>query len=102
MAALDHVTLDLHILISKLGRCGIVCIDAAHLGCCQDNHIRLFFFEEITYLLLVGQIQLSVCSSNNIGVALGFEVTHNCAPNQSPMSGHINLICFFPSSDNPS
>ena len=93
MAAIDHIALDLHILVSKLCRSCIVGVNAANLCRRQYDHIRLLRLKELPDCLLVCQIKLSVRTSYDIAVTLFLQIPHNRTSYQSSVSCHINFVC---------
>ena len=95
MAALDDITLDLHIFIGKFRRRRIVGVDASHFCSSQNDHIRSFLLKEGSHRLLICQIQLLMCPSDHVCVAFGFQISDDRASHQSSVSCYIDLVCLI-------
>ncbi|MPN06405.1 hypothetical protein SDC9_153661 [bioreactor metagenome] len=50
----DHVGFDGEVFVDEIGWIGVVGVDAANLGGCQEYVVGLFFFKECFYLFLAG------------------------------------------------
>ena len=94
MAAFNHITLNLQILIGKLSRRGIIGIDTADPGRCQHHHIRFLRLKKLPHCLLACKIQLSMGPADNIAVSFLFKISHDRTAHKPSVSCYINFVCF--------
>ena len=87
---MDHVGLDHQILIDELGRVGVVGVNAAHLGGCQNHGVRTFRLKKVSHSSLVRQVQLRMGACQRFNT-LRLKTTKDRAANHSPVSRDIDF-----------
>ena len=92
---MDDVHLQNHVVVHEVGQRALVGHDAAHLGGCQEHVLRTLLCEEGLHLVLTGEVQLPVRAGDDIGVALPLQFADNGTSHHAPVSGYVNLTCFF-------
>ncbi len=74
--AVDDVALDDEVVVDELRRVGVVGVDAADAGGGQQDVVGLFFSEEAGDGGLVTQLQFSVGTYDQVGVAPRLQAPH--------------------------
>ena len=92
---MDSVHLQRHVVVHEVGQGLLVGDDAAHLGRCQKDILRLFGGEEILHILLAAEVQLLVGTGDDIGIALALQFPHDGAAHHAAMPGYIDLCVFL-------
>ena len=74
---MDHVHLQYHIVVHKVGKGTLVGDDASDLGCCKEDVFGLFGIAEGLDLIMTGEVALIVGTGYSIGVALTVQLSDN-------------------------
>ena len=74
---MNHVHLQDHVVVHKVGQRALVGHNAAHLGGRQEHVLGVLLFKEGFYLILPREVQLLVRPSNDIGVTLALKFPDN-------------------------
>ena len=90
----DDVALYLHVLHDKIRPIERIGHNAPYESSRQHHGLGLFLIEEPPHLVLFRQVQLSVCSSDEVMVSSLLQVFPNGRPHESAMSGHIYFRIF--------
>ena len=67
---MDNVILDGQVKVDKVGRIGVVGVDAPYLRRRQDHILRFFLQKELAHRKLIGQIEFVNFRSQQIGITL--------------------------------
>jgi hypothetical protein len=65
--------------------------DAAHLGGCQKDVLRLLLPEKLLDSLLTAQVELLVGMGNDIGISLSLQLAHDSRSHHTTMACDVYL-----------
>src|ERR1700752_3487530 len=82
-ACRNQIVLDLQILEEKIDRTIVIGLNAADSSCCYNNGIRSICREKFPNDLGVEQIQFTMCSNDEMSVAVFLKVAKRCTPYQT-------------------
>ena len=91
MAGVDQVALDDQVLVDEVGSVSVVGMDAADLGRCDENVIRLFLGHELVHRLLAGQVELLARAGDDPGVASLFKPADDGRAHHAAVTGDEDL-----------
>ena len=91
----DSIHLQRHVVVHEVGQGLLVGDDAAHLGRCQKDILRLFGGKESLHILLAAEVQFLVGTGDDIGIALALQFPHDGAAHHAAMPGYIDLCVFL-------
>lgn len=108
---MDEICLDEQIVVDEFGRVGVVGVDAAHLGCGQENVVRALPVEEGADSGLVQEVQRfqadaafgfwpevwggAVDGAEDVFISLGQQGADDSAADHAGGSGYEDFVCCF-------
>ena len=90
VGGLDDVGLDVEIVADEVGGVGVVCEDAAYLGCGEDDELGLLCGEERGDGGVVEEVELGVGARDEVGVAETGEFADDGRAYQAAVSGDVD------------
>ena len=91
IGGVDGAVLDGQIVADEVGRVGVVGDDSADSGCRQEHMVRLFPSKKGFGGRRIDQVEFSVGPSQQVGVTLGHQVTHEGRADQAEMARHVDF-----------
>jgi len=91
VAGVDDVDLDRQIVVDELGRVGVVRMNSANLGGSKKNVVRLFLSEEGLGGRLIGQIEIGVSPSQDVGEAFPLKIPHDSRADETAVASDVDF-----------
>ena len=88
---MDDVHLEHHVVVHEVSQSGLVCHDASHLRCREEDVFGLLLGEELLHGFLPGQVKFLVRSCDDVGVSLPLQFPHYRRADHPPMACNINF-----------
>jgi hypothetical protein len=88
----NDVVLRLQIIEEKLDRKIVVCLNAAHFGCSQDDNLRLLRREKVGYVAGPEKVELSALALEQVNKTFGLESPDQGAPDETAVAGNKDFV----------
>ena len=95
VSGVDHVGLDLEIDGDEVGWVGVVGVDPTDFGGGEDDVSRLLCGEEGFDVGLVSEVEVGMCSEDEIGETGFLEFSDNCGSDKSSVSSDEDFCGFL-------
>ena len=91
----NHVHLQNHVFIHKVGQCRLVSHYAAHFGSGEKHIFGLFLGEEALHVILASEVELAMRAGYNVVIALAMQFAHNGRSHHAAMPCNVDFRIFF-------
>jgi hypothetical protein len=95
MRCIDHIGLNLQVVADKVGRIGVVGVNAAHPGRGQKDKLRALLGKKCVHRLRLLQIQIGVGAKEEISETAALQAPHQGRSGKSAMSRHKDAAVLF-------